>query len=102
MDTNLAFAHGAFSFLQEKLYTTTDPSNDVTCRYCHNTAYLDKNTQQYVCTSCQDQSEFIRLCTPRSLDLLRLYWRALSIKSELNIGIAEDSVSVTKRLMERK
>lgn len=97
MDVHLSFSHGGFSFMQERMFTTTDPSKAVTCKRCYQIAYLDKQGTQYVCAGCDDQTEFVRLCVPRSFDLMLMYARAYGIKTTLALGESENSVDVTRK-----
>lgn len=101
-ETQIIFAHGASSFLQDRLYLSTDPSTFVSCSKCYSTAFLDRKVNQYRCTACGDAAEFVQLEAPRSSDLLKVYLNAMGLKSIFRYGNTEDSVNVTRRLMGRE
>jgi DNA-directed RNA polymerase beta subunit len=100
MEVSLSYAHGAFSYINGIMHKNTDPSHEITCRTCQNTIYLEKETNQYVCSTCGDEPDAVKLCVPKSLDLLRTYWTAMGIKSTLTLGNQQDSTEVTRQQLQ--
>jgi DNA-directed RNA polymerase II subunit RPB2 len=85
MERDCMIAHGASSFLQERMMTVSDNYHIYICNKCGLTAVFNKSTSIYECKQCDNFKNFNRVNIPYSYKLLMQELETMSIASRLII-----------------